>query len=95
MNRKAKGTAFKMRSGNSPLFKDMGDAAIIAAATPQSTSATAVDYTLKNKIEVEEEDDDNDPNCDAECRKAKREKKKKEKAEKAAADKAAKSKKTD
>ena len=77
MNRKAKGPAFKMKSGNSPLFKYMG-------ASPMK-EVPAVDYKLENKIEVDEEDDDNDPNCDAACRKAKREKKKKEKAEAKAA----------
>ena len=54
MSRTAKGSGFKMRSGNSPLFKEMGssplqagDAGIIAAATPEQT-IEPIDFTIKS-----------------------------------------------
>tara|TARA_R110002051_G_scaffold298287_1_gene365090 strand:+ start:276 stop:551 length:276 start_codon:yes stop_codon:yes gene_type:complete len=55
MNRRAKGSGFKMRSGNSPL--KAGDAGIIAAATPDQT-IEPIDFTIEApEIDIEEEDD--------------------------------------
>jgi len=80
MATKTKGSTFKMRSGNSPLFKDMGsspllattqgDAAVIAAATPQDAGATEIDYDIDKDAFVVPEQGDTE--CDAECRKKKR-----------------------
>lgn len=72
MSRTAKGSGFKMRSSNSPLFKEMGssplqagDTGIIAAATPEQT-IEPIDFTIKSpeikigKTKKKKGGDDND-----------------------------------